>query len=333
MTFLKSMLTAAFVAASSTNLAIAADWKPEKPIKLIVPWGAGGATDQVTRVVAGALEEPLGQKVVVVNQPGASGSIGSKATLDAPKDGYTWTAGAAKDLGTYKVTGKLDTQIQDWHLFLNSALVNVISVNPDSDIADMGAFLEGLKAGKNISVGTSGVNSAGHSAMESIIKSAGGKYKHVTYDGGAKAVLSTVSGETAATSQLITEQIEMLKGKRLRPLAVLSDEAIEVPGVGTIPPITNWLPEFKPTPIYFGIFVPKGVPDDVVDTLQKVWMSDIAISEALKEYTTNKGSVMAVHTGEDAQERVWPSIQVNSWLLFDSGKGAVSPDSIGIARP
>ena len=88
-------------------------WKPTKPIKLIVPWGAGGSTDQVTRVCAGELEEALGQKIVVVNQPGASGSIGTKNTWDAPKNGYTWTSGAAKDLGTYQILGMIDTNIRD----------------------------------------------------------------------------------------------------------------------------------------------------------------------------------------------------------------------------
>ena len=108
-----------------------AEW-PEKPIQLIVPWGAGGATDQVTRVVASEMEASLGQSVVVVNQSGASGSIGSQAAWDAPHDGYTWTAGAAKDLGTYAVTGKMDTSIKDWDLYLNSALASVISVSADS---------------------------------------------------------------------------------------------------------------------------------------------------------------------------------------------------------
>ena len=73
-----------------------AQWKPTKPITIIVPWAAGGATDQVTRLTAAELEEPLGQKIVVVNQPGASGSIGTKNAAEAPKDGYTWTAGAPK---------------------------------------------------------------------------------------------------------------------------------------------------------------------------------------------------------------------------------------------
>ena len=102
-----------------TSASAFADWKPDKPINIIVPWSAGGSTDQVTRVVAPLLEAGLGTKIVVVNQPGASGSIGTKAALDAPRDGYTWTAGAAADLGAYKVKGLLDTTWDDWELFLN----------------------------------------------------------------------------------------------------------------------------------------------------------------------------------------------------------------------
>ena len=110
----------------------AQDWKPQRPITIIVPWAAGGSTDQVTRVTAAEVEKHLGQKVVIVNQPGASGSIGTKSTLDAAKDGYTWTAGAAQDLGAYETLGMLKTRISDWHLFLNVANVQLIGVNPNT---------------------------------------------------------------------------------------------------------------------------------------------------------------------------------------------------------
>jgi len=89
-------------------------WKPEKPITIIVPWAAGGSTDQVTRITAAEIEKALDQKVVIVNQPGASGSIGTRNAMQAAPDGYTWTAGAAKDLGTYVVSGLLDTKVGDW---------------------------------------------------------------------------------------------------------------------------------------------------------------------------------------------------------------------------
>ena len=90
----------------------AQNWKPTRPINLIVPWAAGGSTDQITRVTAAELEKALGQTIVIVNQPGASGSIGTKSALDAPKDGYTWTAGAAQDLGTYETLGSLQRKHQ-----------------------------------------------------------------------------------------------------------------------------------------------------------------------------------------------------------------------------
>src|SRR5436309_9923803 len=94
--------------------AYAADWKPVRPVNLSVPWAAGGSTDQITRLVAGEMEKSLGQTIVIINQPGASGSIGTRSALEATKDGYTWTAGAAQDLGAYQTLGSLDTSIKDW---------------------------------------------------------------------------------------------------------------------------------------------------------------------------------------------------------------------------
>ena len=126
--------------------ASAQNWKPTKPINLIVPWAPGGSTDQVTRITASELEPLLGQKVVVVNQPGASGSIGTKNALEAPKDGYTWTAGAAQDLGTYPVLGMLDTRITDWHLFLNVANVATVGVNPATPYQSLQQLLDAMKA-------------------------------------------------------------------------------------------------------------------------------------------------------------------------------------------
>ena len=103
---------------------------PHKPIRLVVPFAPGGSSTIVARSVAFEMEKALGQTIVIVNQPGASGAIGTKSALDAPKDGYTWTAGAAQDLGAYQSLGSVNTSIKDWHLFLNVANIQVIGVNP-----------------------------------------------------------------------------------------------------------------------------------------------------------------------------------------------------------
>ena len=137
------LLLAAMLAAAPVQ---AQQWKPSKPVTIIVPWAAGGSTDQVTRVTAAELEKHLGQKVIIVNQPGASGSIGTKSALDAPKDGYTWTAGAAQDLGVYRALGMLETNLADWHLFLSVANVPVVGVNAATPYKNMNDLLQAMKA-------------------------------------------------------------------------------------------------------------------------------------------------------------------------------------------
>jgi len=135
----------AAILAVASGTALAQNWKPTRPINLIVPWAAGGSTDQITRVTAAELEKALGQTIVVVNQPGASGSIGSKSAYDAPRDGYTWTAGAAQDLGTYQTLGSLNAGIKDWHLFLTVANIQVIGVNPSTPYQNPKQLLDAMR--------------------------------------------------------------------------------------------------------------------------------------------------------------------------------------------
>jgi len=312
----------------------AGPWVPQKPIKLIVPWAAGGSTDQVTRVCAGELEKPLGQNIVVVNQPGASGSVGTKTALDAPKDGYTWTSGAAKDLGNYIILGMLDTKIQDWHLFLNISLAQVVAVNADSPYKTFDDLIAAFKKNPGqIKVSSAGINSAGHSGIETIKKYTGISYKHITYDGGNPAVIAVVSGEADVVTQLSSEETDMLKAGKLRALAVLAEDPLDIKGYGAIPPITRWIPDFVGAPIYFGIFIPKGVPDDMIRTLGSLWDKVIKNSQKLKDYAASRGAVFAPCWGEEAQKRAFAKIQQDAWLNFETGKAKVNPADVGIPKP
>lgn len=311
-----------------------AQWKPNKPITLIVPWAPGGSTDQVTRVTAAELEKYLGQKIVIMNQPGASGSVGTKNAMEAPKDGYTWTAGGAKDLGTYKVLGMLDTSAKDWNLYLNVAHIAVVGVNADTPYKTMPELLAAMKAKPGaISVATAGVNSSGHSAIESLARAAGVSYKHVTYDGGAPAAVAAASGETEVTTQLAAEQTDMIRAKKIRPLAVVGDKSIEIEGYGTIPPLSQFIPGYKDPINYFGIFVPKGAPPEVAQTLDKIWATEMVKNEALKKYAQARGAMFAPMSGEDAQKAVFPAIQSYAWTQQAAGKAKVSPDTVGIPKP
>jgi tripartite-type tricarboxylate transporter receptor subunit TctC len=325
--------TIAVTALLATAAAAHAQWKPTKPINIIVPWAAGGATDQVTRVAAGELEQALGTKIVVINQPGGAGSIGTMNALNAPRDGYTWTAGAPKQLGTYPVLGLAGTKLGDFHLFVSVTQVPIVSVNPNSPYQNFQQLLDDMKAKPGqITIATAGNTSSGHIAAEAISKATGLKYRHVTYDGGNPAVIATVGGETQVTTQLASEQAEMIKGKRLRPLAVVSSKPLEIEGFGTIPPITNWVKKLPSVDTAFGIFIPKGVPPEVAATVEKIWNERISKSDKLKAYAKQRSVVFTPMAGKAAYDAVWPTVVTDSWIINDAGMAKVSPEKLGFPK-
>jgi tripartite-type tricarboxylate transporter receptor subunit TctC len=328
-----SLLGCALVLLASPALAQNYAWKPDRPITIIVPWAAGGSTDQMARIVASELEAELGQKFVVINQPGASGSIGTKNASEAPKDGYTWAAGAATDVGTYRVLGLLDSGLKDWHMFFAVANLTAIAANPNAPFKDFGQLLDALKkGGANVPIATAGLSSAGHNFMEAVKAAAKIDYKHVTYDGGNPAVLSTVAGETQAVSQLLVEMSEFIKGKRLVPLAVLSEKPVTLEGYGELAPTTKWLPNMPAPMNYFGIWVAKGTPDTVLQTMAAVWDKKIKNSEPLKKYAAARSALLTPIHGEEAEKESFKMVRYSAWLYFDGGKAKVSPDTLGIPR-
>jgi tripartite-type tricarboxylate transporter receptor subunit TctC len=327
---MSAALAAVLVAAASGP--VMAEWKPDKPINIIVPWSAGGSTDQVTRVVAPILERELGTKIVVVNQPGASGSIGTKAALDAPRDGYTWTANAIANNATYSIVGLIEnTSIDDYEIYLHVANVPVVSVNADAPYKDFGELLEAMKTG-DVTVGTAGVNSSGGMALAAIKEVAGDNFsaRMVAYDGGNPAVLAAVSGEVVATTQLAVEQTEMIRAGKLRGLAVLSDQNLVVEGIDPIPPITNWLPDMPIAADYFGVFIPVGAPQEVYDTVARIWEEAVMSSPELQAYASDRGAVFAPSYGQKARDVAMPVVIAEACARVTRGEAVVDPSEIGI---
>ncbi|SLN61056.1 Bug family tripartite tricarboxylate transporter substrate binding protein [Roseisalinus antarcticus] len=311
-------------------------WQPDRPINIIVPWSAGGSTDQVTRVVAPILEEALGVEVVVVNQPGASGSIGTQAALDAERDGYTWTANAIANNATYAITGLLqDTSIEDYHIYLSVANVPVVSVNTDSPYQTFDDLLEGMRSG-DVTVGTAGINSSGGMALAAIKEGFGEEFpgaRMITYDGGNPAVIATASGEVVATTQLAVEQAEMIRAGRLRALTVLSDRELVIGDTPPIPPVTDFDPDFHVAPDYFGIFIPVGAPQEVYDTMDQVWADHVMDSEAVRTYASSNGAVFAPSYGEDALDAAMPVVIGEACARVTRGEAVVDPSELGITCP
>jgi tripartite-type tricarboxylate transporter receptor subunit TctC len=323
------------VLALAGSVAAAQDWTPDRPINIIVPWSAGGSTDQVTRVVAPILEEALGVPVVVVNQPGASGSIGTQAALDAPRDGYTWTANAVANNATYAISGLLeDTDIDEYEIYLHVANVPMVSVNADAPYQTFGELLEAMKT-EAVPIGTAGVTSSGGMALAAINDAVGGTLaaRMVAYDGGAPAVTATASGEVVATTQLAVEQTEMVRAGRIRPLAVLASTPLEVEGLDPVPPITEYIPDMKVASDYFGILIPKGAPEEVYATVAKVWEDRIMTSPELKAYARERGAVFAPSYGEAAMAAAMPVIAGEACALKGRGEAVRDPSEFGIDCP
>src|SRR3569833_3628127 len=104
-------------------------------------------------------------------------------------------------------------------------------------------------------------------------------YRHVPYDGGNPAVIAAVAGETPLVSCLLVEAADMIKAKRLIPLAAVSDKPVPLEGFGDIPAITKWIPDMSAPLNYFGIWLPKDAPPVVFETMNAVWKDSIAHSK------------------------------------------------------
>ena len=309
-----------------------AEWTPDRPINIIVPWAAGGSTDQVTRVAAPLLEEALGQPVVVVNQPGASGATGTQAALDAPRDGYTWTANAIANNATYAITGLVpNTSIKDYKIYLSVANIPVVSVSADAPWKDMGELIEAMKSETPPTVATAGVNSSGGMALAALNEASGGEGRMIAYDGGGPAAIATAGGEAQVTTQLASEQAELIKGGKLRPLAALSNQPLAIEGIAEpIPPITQWLPDMHTAPDYFGILIPAGAPQEVYDTVDRVWQEAIMSSEEFKTYALQRGAVFDPAYGDEALEKAMPVIISEACARVTRGEAVVDPSEFGI---
>jgi tripartite-type tricarboxylate transporter receptor subunit TctC len=330
MKFLLRCLIAACLSAVPVA-ASADDWKPDHPVTIIVPFPPGGTADQVGRLVAAEMQKILGQSFIVVNQAGATGAIGTRAVLQANKDGYTWLCNANRLIGTYGIMSDVKVNLDEFNQFLAITNVPVISVATAAPYKDFGELFKALQDHPGeITAGTAGPATSGHFAMEAIAQTAKIKYRVVNYQGGAPAVMSTVSQETVINAELASDQAEMIRAKRLRPLAALSDEPLQVSGYGTIPSIKKWIPNLPAVTTQFGIMIPKGVPQNVIDTVDRIWNDQIAHSAALKQWADERGALMTVLSGKAAQDAVWPTVVSSAWMMYTAGLTRASPETIGI---
>ena len=313
--------------------AAAGEWKPTKPITAIVPWPAGGATDLTVRILASEMEKVLGQRISVVNTPGASGAIGMQNAYDAPKDGYTWTGNADVSIVNYPVLDLMKITHRDWIHWYALMTPNIIATTmdyPAKDVADLVRMMK-EKPGQ-VAVASAGVGSSGHLALEVFKSATGASPRHVPYAGGNPAVIATISGESNVVMQLSMEQADMIRAKKLKPLANSSDRTLTISGFGEVPPITKWFPNFPSIGSHFGIMVAKGTPPDAVAAISKAF--DVAAkSEALKKFADEKAVFLVNLKEGEAMTMLEQAASVITWTLFDNGAAKISPAQFNIAKP
>jgi len=308
-------------------------WKPTRPITVIVPWPAGGASDTTGRMIAGQMEQTLGQRMVIVNTPGGAGAIGTKEVWDRPHDGYTLTANATAGFVSYAVLGRMEQTHRDWTYFLPMYTPNVIAVKPDSPYKTVEDLIAAMKSRPGaFTVATAGVGSSGYYFMEQFKVAAGVTYRHVPYAGGAPAVVAVASGEAEMVPQLSIEVAELLRSGKLRALAVSTNEPLTIEGYGTIPSVTKAVPKFEDYGSYFGLMAPRDLPKNVLAAYEDAFQKAAAL-KAVKDYATTKGGIAIAISGEKADELVERLARKEAWIMHEAGQAVKNPADLKIQKP
>ena len=265
---LRPLLTTLAVAATAlaTPATAPAQAWPAKPIRLIVPFAAGGTTDIVSRAIADALGRELGQPVIVDNKGGGGGSLGADMVAKAAPDGYTLGMATVSTLATNPATNPRTPYdpIRDFVPIVNVVNVpNVVTVNPAVPAQDMKAFIALLKASPGkYSYASSGVGSIGHLDGE-LFKSVTGTFMtHIPYRGSGPALNDVLSGVVPVQFDNLPSSLPHVQAGKLRALAVAAPRRLEVlPNVPTF--AEAGLREVN-NMAWYGLVAPAKTPDEIV---------------------------------------------------------------------
>jgi tripartite-type tricarboxylate transporter receptor subunit TctC len=266
--FATAVAVACAISLSSSLSAFALDY-PTKPVRLIVGVAPGGANDTVARLVAQALSERLGQPVVVENRPGAGGNIGLEAVVNAPPDGYTLLfATSANALGASFYDNANVNFARD--IAPVTSLVRgplVMEVNPSFPAKTIPEFIAYAKAhpGK-INMASAEIGNTTHVAGVLFMMLTGTKFTHVPYRGGAPAVADLIGGQVQLYFDGISGSLGYIRTGKLRALGVTTAQRSDV--LPYVPSIAEFVPGYEAGG-WYGIGVPRNVPAEIVDRLNK----------------------------------------------------------------
>jgi tripartite-type tricarboxylate transporter receptor subunit TctC len=244
---------------------------PSRPVKIVVPYAPGGATDIIARILGQRLTESLGQSFIVENRPGASGNLALESVAKAAPDGYTLLVGNVSTNTINENTFAQQLQIKPSRDLVGIAklieIPHIIAVTagfPGSSLADLVA--EARRNPGKINYASAGLGSYPHLDMEKLQKAAGIQMTHVPYKGGAGQMIpSLISGETTVAFINLSSTLGHIRAGKLKPLATAAPQRLaELPDVPTLAELGY--PGIG-TNAWQGMFAPAATPRPVVDKL------------------------------------------------------------------
>ncbi|MES2561818.1 MAG: tripartite tricarboxylate transporter substrate-binding protein [Pseudomonadota bacterium] len=240
---------------------------PVKPVRVVVVFPAGGATDVVARFVFQKVSEQMNQQFLIDNRGGAGGTIGAAIVAKSPPDGYTLMVYSQTLIANAHLYEKLPyDSLKDFTgITALSRLVGMLGVHPSMPVRNVKEFIALAKARPGeILYGSAGIGAYQHLSMSSLANMIGAKMSHVPFKGGGPAAVALIGGEIHAMLTPVAELYPYLKSGRVRPLAVSSHtRATQFPD---IPTLGETVKGFEFTS-WFGAFVPAGTPRPIIDRL------------------------------------------------------------------
>jgi tripartite-type tricarboxylate transporter receptor subunit TctC len=247
-------------------LVAAAQGFPSKPVRFIVPFPPGGATDISARIVGQKLSEMWGQTVVIENRGGAGGNVGAAEAAKATPDGYTlfFPSGSVMTANEHIYANMNVRPERDFIPITNVVRgAQVIAVPENSPYKTLKDLIAAAKANPGkLNYGHAGIGSQTHLAAENFLLAAGIEIQNVPYKGEGPAVADLVAGQTTTATPNIAAAISFVNGGKLRALAVTSKE--RAPQLRDVPAVSETIPGFENYG-WFGLVAPTGTPKDVVD--------------------------------------------------------------------
>jgi tripartite-type tricarboxylate transporter receptor subunit TctC len=266
---------------------------PSRPVRIVVPFAAGGSTDIIGRLIGQRLSERLGQQFIIENRPGAGSNVGTEAVVSAPPDGYTLLLVGASSAINVTLYEKLNFS------FLHDIIpvAGIVSIPfimavspsfPAKTVSEFIAYAKGNPGKVNIASGGNGT--AGHLSGELFKMMAGVNMVHVPYRGEAAALTDLLGGQVQVMFATMPASIEYIKAGKLRSLAVTA--ATRLDALPNVPPVGDFLPGYEVS-AWQGVGAPKNTPAEIIVKLNNEINTGLADPKLKARLADLGGTVIA----------------------------------------